>query len=139
MILNKIKTVGKKMRKRLYQALPEHSELIDSVHSSCKEKTKKRFYAENIVKDHDAKVAGVTEYIESLTEIFALAAGQLDTLYSLYDCYEKECTKIPLAMYSNWNHSASTSANFLDWYMCTGKAAWETGFAVAYNPFSWSR
>ena len=127
------------MRKRLYQALPEHSELIDSVHSSCKEKTKKRFYAENIVKDHDAKVAGVTEYIESLTEIFALAAGQLDTLYSLYDCYEKECTKIPLAMYSNWNHSASTSANFLDWYMCTGKAAWETGFAVAYNPFSWSR
>ncbi len=127
------------MRKRLYQALPEHSELIDSVHSACKEKTKKRFYAENIVKDHDAKVAGVTEYIESLTEIFALAAGQLDTLYSLYDCYEKECTKIPLAMYSNWNHSASTSANFLDWYMCTGKAAWETGFAVAYNPFSWSR
>ena len=127
------------MRKRLYQALPEHSELIDSVHSACKEKTKKRFYAENIVKDHDAKVAGVTEYIESLTEIFALAAGQLDTLYSLYDCYEKECTKIPLAMYSNWNYSASTSAKFSDWYMCTGKAAWETGFAVAYNPFSWSR
>ena len=127
------------MRNRLYQALPEHSELIDSAHSACKEKTKKRLYAENIVKDHDAKAAGATEYIESLAEIFTLAAGQLDTLYALYDRYEKECIKIPLAMYSNWNHSASTSAKFFDWYIRTGKDAWERGFAVTCNPFSWTR
>lgn len=127
------------MRNRLYQALPEHSELIDSVHSACKEKTKKRFYAENIVKDHDAKAAGETEYIESFAEIFTLTARQLDTLYALYDCYEKECMKFPLAMYSNWIHSASTSATFFDWYIRTGKAAWERGFAVACNPFSWTR
>lgn len=127
------------MRNRLYQALPEHSELIDSVHSACKEKTKKRLYAENIVKDHDGKAAGATEYIESLAEIFTLAAGQLETLYVLYDCYEKECIKIPLAMYSNWNHSASTSAKFFDWYIRTGKDAWGRGFAVACNPFSWTR
>ena len=127
------------MRKRLYQAVPEHSELIDSVHSACKEKTKKRLYAENIIKDHDAKAEGVAEYIESLTEIFALAAGQFDTLCLLCDCYDKECTKNSLTMYPLWNHYASTSVKFLDWYMRTGKAAWKTGFAVAYNPFSWSR
>ena len=127
------------MRKRLYQALPEHSELIDSLHSACKEKTKKRFYSENIVKDHDDKAARVTEYIESFAENFTLVARQLDALYALYYCFEKECTKIPFAMYSNWNQSASTSAKFLEWYMRTGKAAWETGFAVAYNPFPWAR
>jgi hypothetical protein len=127
------------MRKRLYQALPEHSELIDNVHSACKEKTKKRLYAENTVKEHDAKAAGATEYIESLAEIFTPAAGQLDTLYALYDYYEKIFLKTPLAMYSNWNLSASTSAQFFDWYIRTGKAAWERGFAVACNPFSWNR
>lgn len=123
------------MRKRLYQALPEDIELIDNVHSACKEKTKKRFYAENIVKDNDTNGTEVTEYIASLTDFFALAAGQLEILYSLHDCYKKECTKIPLAIYSNWNQSASTSAKFLDWYLRTGKATWETGFAVACNPF----
>lgn len=125
------------MRKRLYQDLPEHRELIDTVHSACKDKTKKRLYAENIIEGHDARAAGVTEYIESLGDFFTLAAGHLDTLFALVDCYEKECNKIPQAMYSNWHHSVSTSAKFFDWYMRTGKAAWEKGFAVAHNPFSW--
>lgn len=127
------------MRKRLYQALPEHSELIDSVHSACKEKTKKRLYTENIIKDHDTKAEGVTEYIGSLTEIYTIAAGQLDTLYSFCDCYGKECTKIPFTISSNWNHYALTSAKLLDWYIRTSKAAWETGLAVAYNPFARSK
>ena len=127
------------MRKRLYQAVPEHSELIDSVHSACKEKTKKRLYAENIIKDHDAKAEGIAEYIEPLTENFELAARQLVTLCSLCDCFQRECKQNPLSMYSTWNLYASTSVKFLDWYMHAGKIAWETGFAVAYNPFSWSR
>lgn len=127
------------MRKRLYQALPEHSKLIDSAHSASMEKTKKRFYAENIVKDPDTDGSGVTEYIESLTQIAASATGQMATFYSLSSCYNKEFTKLPLAMYSNWNHSASTSAKFFNWYMHAGKAAWETGFAVFCNPFFWSK
>ncbi len=127
------------MRNRLYQALPEQSELIDSVHFACKEKTKKRFYAGNIVKDHDGKAAGATEYTESIAEIFTLAAGQLDNLHALYDCYEKECMKIRRAMYSNLNHSASTSAKFVDWYIRTGKTAWERGVSVACTPFFWTR
>lgn len=127
------------MRKRLYQALPEHSELIDSVDSAYKEKTKKRFYAENVVKDHDTEVAGGTEYLESLSKSFALAAGQLDDLYSLYAGYGNECRKVSSAMSASWSHSASTSAKFLDWYIRSSKAVWEAGFYVAYSPFSWSR
>jgi len=127
------------MRNRLYQALPEHSELIESVHSACKEKKRKRLYAENLVKEHDAKAAGATEYNSSLAEILTLPAAQLDILYALYEYYEKECLKIPLAMHSSWNHSASTSAKFFDWYIRTGKTAWERGLAVACSPFSWNR
>ncbi|MBT8362187.1 MAG: hypothetical protein HKP41_03315 [Desulfobacterales bacterium] len=127
------------MRNRLYQTLPEHSKLIDSVHFACKEKTKKRLYAENIAKDHDVKAVEATEYIESITKFYTLAAGQLDNLYALYDCYEKECIKIRRAMYANLNHSASTSAKFVDWYIRTGKAAWERGFSVACSPSFWTR
>lgn len=124
------------MRRRLYQALPEQIELIDNLQSARKEKTKNRLYAEYIDKGHDTKVEGVTECFESLTEIFALTASQLGALYSVYGGYEKECTKIPAAICSCWNHAASTSVKFVDWYMHIGKAAWKTGFAVAYNPFS---
>jgi len=124
------------MRRRLYQALPEQIEMIDNVHSARKEKTKKRLYAEYLVKGHDTEVEGVTECFESLDEIFTLAANQLDALYSLYGTYGKECAKIPSAIHCCWNHAASTSVKFVDWYMHVGKAAWKTGFAVACNPFS---
>jgi hypothetical protein len=101
------------MRKRLYQASPEHSELIDGAHSASLEKVKRRFYAESIGKDSLASDTGVAEYIESLAEIFTVA------------------------MYSNWNHTASTSTQFFKWYMDAGQAAWETGAAVICNAFSW--
>lgn len=127
------------MRKRLYQALPEHSELIDSVQSVCKEKTRKRLYAESNVTDHDAKTADVTDYFESLDEFFTLAAGQIDSLYALYDYYGRECMKMPQVMCSGWSHTAATSAVVVDWYMRTGKSAWEKTFAIAYSPFLGSR
>ena len=127
------------MRKRLYQALPEHNELINGAHSASLEKTKKRFYAESIVKDPPINGAGATEYITPHTEIFALAARQLATLYSLSACYDEKFTKLPLAVYSNWNHAASTSAKFFDWYMHAGKAAWQAGFALIWKPFPGSR
>lgn len=133
------KTVANKMRKRLYQALPEDHELIDSVHFACKAKSKKRFYAESIVKDDDAKNTGSIEYLEPLNDFFALAADRIDAIYSLYGCYEKEYQKMTLAMYSTWYHSTSASVKFLDWYMRAGKTTWETGCRSTYNPFSGTR
>ena len=118
------------MRKRLYQPLPEHSELIDNPHVLCNKKTKKRLYAENIVKDHEVKVAGVTEYLQSLDGFTTLAAGQIDAFYELYDCYEKEYLKISQAMYGRWNDTASTSAKFFNWYMRNGISALEKTFEL---------
>lgn len=103
------------MRKRLYQTSPEHSELIDGAHSASLEKVKKRFYAESIDNDSAANETAVAEYIESLAGIFTIA------------------------MFSNWNHTASTSTQFFKWYMDAGEAAWETGAAVIRNAFSWRR
>ncbi len=139
MMPNHTKTVGRKMRKRLYQALTEDSKLIDRAHSASLEKTKKRFYADSIANDPNTNNTGTTEYIEPVTEIFALATRQFATLYSLPACYDKEFTKLPLAIYSNLNHSVLTSAKFFDWYMHAGKVAWKAGFAVIWNPFYWSR
>ncbi len=119
------------MRKRLYQALPENSELIDSVISACEEKKKKRLYADNIVKEHGGLVADTAERNASLAEMVALTELPLDMMYSLCDQYENEFSKIALTNYSGWYHSASTATKFLDCYMHIGNIAWEMGLAVA--------
>lgn len=119
------------MRKRLYQALPENSKLIDSVRSATEEKKKKRLYAENNVKGREKKAESVSEYDAPLAELFTSAAKQLDTLYAMYECYENECIKIPLTLCSSFHHSAETAAKILEWYVHTGEIAWKTGFSVA--------
>ncbi len=119
------------MRKRLYQALPENSELIENAISACEEKKKKRLYADNIVKKQGGLVADSAERNASLAEMVALTEIPLDMLYALCDQYGKEFSKSALTNYSAWCHSASTATQFLDCYMHIGNIAWEMGLSVA--------
>lgn len=125
------------MRKRLYQALPEDKELLESVNSAIKEKTNKRFYAKDSQIKDEIKSRGDTDQPEPLASYIALTAGNIDSMYASYKQYEKEIKRVPQAIYGNRCHFAATSAKFLDWYWRSGKVAWETGCAMAPHPYSW--
>lgn len=126
------------MRKRLYHPLPEDIELKDNVNLASKEKTKKRFYAETVTNDHNSKAAEAIEYIDSFAELLELTAKQFDSLYALYDIYEKEYRKIPLTITSNCNLTAAASIKFFDMYMHAGKTAWEKYLTSTFTPYFWS-
>jgi hypothetical protein len=118
------------MRKRLYQPLPENGELIDNVLSTVEEKTKKRLYAESIVKENGAPAASVKAYNGPFAE------KKIDTVSAMCGWYENEWIRISLAMYSSWYDSTSVAVKCCEWYLDIGKAAWKTGYGVAYNSAS---
>ncbi len=119
------------MRKRLYQALPDNSDLIDNVISASEEKKIKRLYAENNVNEQSVSVTDAAVRNASLAEMVALTEIQLDMLYAFFDHYEKEITKIALTNYTGWHYSTATAAKSFDCYMDIGNIAWEMGVSVA--------
>lgn len=127
------------MRRRLYKCIPENSELIESIQTASKDKVTKRFYAKDIVRDHDTTDAETGEYTGPFTGFMSLATQQLDTLLTFYSLYENECGKLSVTMAANWNSSASISMELFDWYLRAGTTAWEKTLAKTYTPFSWAR
>ncbi len=118
------------MRKRLYQALPEDSELMNNVRSAVKEKTGRRHYSKM---EGDTTGAVTSPDNEPRTDMFSLAENQIDSLYAIYNRYGKEWEQFPKLMCSSWFHSATTTVRMFEWYMDLTKAAWENGSSIAYE------
>lgn len=121
------------MRKRLYQALPENSALIDSVLETVEDKTKKRFYAQSTAAEKATSATVSADCSDAVSGILALAEQQLDILYALGNWYEKEWAKNSLSMYPGWHVPTSPAVKCYDWYMDCGKAAWKTGYGLAFD------
>lgn len=113
------------MRKRLYQTIPEDSNLIDTVNSATQERKKKRLYAEKENQDHPNTGKIVPELEQPFSQMFSLAAKQLDALYALSQCYVTECAKLPVTLYSNWYNSTQTASNLINLYLRNRQSTWE--------------
>ncbi len=117
------------MRRRLYQAIPEESEMNDI--SVSEAKIRKRLYAEDVVSEQGTKATAEAIRDSSFTEMDELTDRQLESFYAFWDCYENECSKITWATYDGWIYSTSTAAKILDYYMHMGETTWGMVFSFA--------